>query len=113
MLPGIPSRTADLRNTAVIVDAGRGGASDVALADGTRAADGVLLNTGIAAREGPVRNGMGDARACEAGRLAFRAGRIPRKLMRRRPAAWEGRLPMRIRREVDKWRQRKRSKRCG
>lgn len=63
----------------IIVDAGVGTASDV-----TRAmelgADGVLLNTGIAQAEDPVAMAAAMRHALEAGRLAFKAGRIPRKL---------------------------------
>ena len=62
----------------VIVDAGVGTASDVAIAM-ELGADGVLLNTGIAGAKAPVP--MAEAMACaiRAGRLAFEAGRIPRK----------------------------------
>ena len=62
----------------VIVDAGVGTASDVTIAM-ELGADGVLLNTGIAGAQDPVRMATAMARAVEAGRLAFRAGRIPRK----------------------------------
>ncbi len=62
----------------VIVDAGVGTASDVTIAM-ELGADGVLLNTGIAGAQDPVRMATAMARAVEAGRLAFRAGRIPKK----------------------------------
>jgi thiazole synthase len=62
----------------VIVDAGVGTASDVSLAM-ELGADGVLLNTGIAGAKEPVRMARAMAHAIEAGRLAYRAGRIPRK----------------------------------
>src|SRR5580693_7884074 len=62
----------------LIVDAGVGTASDAALAM-ELGADGVLMNTAIAGAQDPVA--MADAMklAVRAGRLAYRAGRIPRK----------------------------------
>jgi thiazole synthase len=62
----------------VIVDAGVGTASDVALAM-ELGADGVLLNTAVAQAKDPVRMAFAVKHACEAGRLAFEAGRIARK----------------------------------
>jgi thiazole synthase len=62
----------------VIVDAGVGTASDVALAM-ELGVDGVLLNTGVALAREPVRMARAMKAACEAGRDAFLAGRIPRK----------------------------------
>ncbi len=63
----------------VIVDAGVGTASDAAIAMelGCHA---VLMNTGIAGAEDPVAMAQAMKRAVEAGRLAYKAGRIPRKL---------------------------------
>jgi thiazole synthase len=63
----------------VIVDAGVGTASDVTIAM-ELGVDGVLLNTGIAHAKDPLR--MADAMryATEAGRLAYLAGRIPKRL---------------------------------
>ena len=63
----------------IIVDAGVGTASDAALCM-ELGADGVLMNTGIAGAQDPLK--MADAMrlAVESGRLAFEAGRIPRKL---------------------------------
>jgi thiazole synthase len=63
----------------VIVDAGVGTASDAALAM-ELGADGVLMNTAIAQAEHPVRMAAAMRKAVEAGREAFRAGRIPRKM---------------------------------
>ena len=63
----------------VIVDAGVGTASDVAVAM-ELGADGVLLNTGIAGAKDPSRMARAMSHAIEAGRLAYLAGRIPRKL---------------------------------
>ncbi|MEE8169080.1 MAG: thiazole synthase [Phycisphaerae bacterium] len=63
----------------VIVDAGVGTASDVSIAM-ELGADGVLLNTGIAHARDPLRMAHAMRHAIEAGYLAHRAGRIPRKL---------------------------------
>ncbi len=63
----------------VIVDAGVGTASDVAVAM-ELGCDGVLLNTGIAAAGDPLLMAHAMRHACHAGRQAFLAGRIPRKL---------------------------------
>jgi thiazole synthase len=42
--------------------------------------DGVLLNTGIAHARDPLAMARAMKAACEAGRLAWLAGRIPRRL---------------------------------
>jgi len=63
----------------VIVDAGVGTASDVALAM-ELGCDAVLLNTAIAGAKEPVRMARAMRNAALAGRDAFLAGRIPRKL---------------------------------
>ena len=63
----------------VIVDAGVGTASDVTLAM-ELGVDGVLLNTGIAGATDPLRMARAMRLAVEAGWLAARAGRIPKKL---------------------------------
>lgn len=63
----------------VIIDAGVGTASDVAIAM-ELGCDGVLLNTGIAGAADPLRMAHAMRLACEAGRLASGAGRIPKKL---------------------------------
>ena len=63
----------------VIVDAGVGTASDVTIAM-ELGCDGVLLNTGIAGAQDPVRMARAMKCAIEAGRDAYLAGRIPRKL---------------------------------
>ena len=62
----------------VIVDAGVGTASDVTVAM-ELGADGVLLNTGIAGAKDPIAMAHAMAHAITAGRLAYCAGRIPRK----------------------------------
>ncbi len=63
----------------VIVDAGVGTASDAAVAM-ELGADGVLMNTAIAGAGDPVAMARAMRLAVEAGRLAYLAGRIPRKL---------------------------------
>ncbi len=63
----------------VIVDAGVGTASDVSLAM-ELGCDGVLLNTAIAGAADAVRMAWAMRYACAAGRLAYLAGRIPKKL---------------------------------
>jgi len=69
----------ELVSVPVIVDAGVGTASDVAIAMELGAA-GVLLNTGIASAREPLRMAHAMRAACEAGRQAWLAGRIPRRL---------------------------------
>src|SRR4051794_35129725 len=63
----------------VIVDAGVGTASDAALAM-ELGADGVLMNTAIAGAGDPVTMARAMRLAVEAGRLAYRSGRIPRRM---------------------------------
>jgi thiazole synthase len=62
----------------VIVDAGVGTASDAAVAM-ELGADGVLMNTAIAGAGDPAMMAGAMKRAVEAGRMAFRAGRIARR----------------------------------
>ncbi len=63
----------------LIVDAGVGTASDAALAM-ELGADGVLMNTAIAGAEDPAAMAEAMKLAVQAGRLAYGAGRIPRKM---------------------------------
>ncbi len=63
----------------MIVDAGVGTASDVALAM-ELGADAVLLNTAVAGAKDPVMMARAMRAGVEAGRWAYEAGRIPRKL---------------------------------
>jgi len=63
----------------VIVDAGVGTASDAAIAM-EMGCDGVLMNTAIAGAKDPVLMASAMRKGVEAGREAFRAGRIPKKL---------------------------------
>ena len=63
----------------VIIDAGVGAASDVTWAM-ELGVDGVLLNTAIAEAKNPAAMAEAMKYACEAGRLSYLAGRIPKKL---------------------------------
>jgi thiazole synthase len=62
----------------IIVDAGVGTASDAAIAM-ELGCDGVLMNTAIAQAQNPVLMASAMKKAVEAGREAYRAGRMPRK----------------------------------
>lgn len=62
----------------VIVDAGVGTASDAAVVM-EQGVDGILMNTGIAAATDPVRMAAAMRWAVDAGRLAYLAGRMPRR----------------------------------
>ena len=73
----------------VIVDAGVGTASDVAVAM-ELGADGVLLNTGIAHAGDPVRMARAMRLATQSGRLAYLSGRIPKKLYATASSPTEG-----------------------
>jgi thiazole synthase len=75
----------------VIVDAGVGTASDVAVAM-ELGADGVLLNTAVAQAKDPVAMARAVRLACEAGRLAYRAGRIPKKAYATPSSPVEGKI---------------------
>ncbi|MCG8670439.1 MAG: thiazole synthase [Pseudomonadales bacterium] len=63
----------------IIVDAGVGTASDAAIAM-ELGCDGVLMNTAIAAAQDPILMASAMKKAIEAGREAYLAGRMPRKL---------------------------------
>ena len=63
----------------VVLDAGVGTASDAAIAM-ELGCDGVLMNTAIAGAKDPVAMATAMKLAIEAGRLAFKAGRIQKKL---------------------------------
>jgi thiazole synthase len=69
----------DQARVPVIVDAGVGTASDATVAM-ELGADAVLMNTAIAGAADPVAMAYAMRLAVEAGRLAFRAGRIPRRM---------------------------------
>jgi thiazole synthase len=70
----------------VIVDAGVGTASDAAIAMELGCA-GVLMNTAVAAAKDPVRMASAMKKAVEAGREAFLAGRMPKKLYGATPSS--------------------------
>jgi len=70
----------------VIVDAGVGTASDAAIAM-ELGCDGVLMNTAIAAARNPVLMAGAMKKAVAAGREAFLAGRMPRKLYSADPSS--------------------------
>ena len=69
----------EMLNTPLIVDAGVGTASDAAIAL-ELGADGVLMNTGIAAAQDPVLMAEAMKHAVIAGRAAYLAGRMAKKL---------------------------------
>lgn len=73
----------------VIVDAGVGTASDAAVAM-ELGCHGVLMNTAIAGAQNPVYMARAMKLAVEAGRLAFLAGRIPKKLYATASSPLEG-----------------------
>ena len=73
----------------VIVDAGVGTASDAAIAM-ELGCDGVLMNTAIASSRDPVAMARAMKLAVEAGRLAFKAGRMTKKLYATASSPLEG-----------------------
>ncbi len=73
----------------IIVDAGVGTASDVTIAM-ELGAEGVLLNTGVAGAKDPVRMARAMKHAIIAGREAYLAGRIPKKLYATASSPTEG-----------------------
>ena len=75
----------------VIVDAGVGTASDATVAM-ELGVDGVLMNTGIAQAKDAVAMARAMRLAVEAGRLAYRSGRIPKKLYAAASSPLEGML---------------------
>jgi thiazole synthase len=70
----------------VIVDAGVGTASDAAIAM-ELGCDAVLMNTAIAKARDPVLMAQAMRKAVEAGRDAWRAGRMPKKLYSATPSS--------------------------
>jgi thiazole synthase len=78
-------------NVPVIVDAGVGTASDAALAM-EYGADAVLMNSAIAGAKEPILMAEAMKYAVWAGRMAFKAGRIPRKLYATASSPIEGML---------------------
>jgi thiazole synthase len=76
----------DKLNVPVLVDAGVGTASDAAVAM-ELGCDGVLMNTAVAAAKNPVLMARAMKKAVEAGREAFLAGRMPKKLYSASPSS--------------------------
>jgi len=70
----------------VLVDAGVGTASDAAIAM-ELGCDGVLMNTAIAVARDPILMAAAMKKAVEAGREAYLAGRMPRKLYSATPSS--------------------------
>jgi len=70
----------------VLVDAGVGTASDAAIAM-ELGCDGVLMNTAVAAAKNPVLMASAMKKAVEAGRAAYLAGRMPKKLYSASPSS--------------------------
>jgi len=75
----------------VLVDAGVGTASDAAIAM-ELGCDGVLMSTAIAAAQNPVMMAGAMKKAVEAGRAAFLAGRMPKKIYQASPSSPTGDL---------------------
>jgi thiazole synthase len=73
-------------NVPVIVDAGVGTASDAAIAM-ELGCDAVLMNTAVAQAKRPVLMAQAMKKAVEAGREAFLAGRMPKKLYSGSPSS--------------------------
>lgn len=80
----------------VIIDAGVGAASDVAAAM-ELGVDGVLLNTAIAHAQDPLNMADAMRMACQAGRLSWLSGRIPKKLYATASSPEEGVISLRPR----------------
>ncbi len=76
----------DQSKVPVIVDAGVGTASDAAIAM-ELGCDGVLMNTAIALANKPVQMAQAMRLAIDAGRMAYLAGRMPRKLYSADPSS--------------------------
>jgi thiazole synthase len=70
----------------VLVDAGVGTASDAAIAL-ELGCDGILMNTAVAAARNPVLMATAMRKAVEAGRAAYLAGRMPKKLYSAAPSS--------------------------
>ena len=78
-----------IKKVPLIIDAGVGTASDASIAM-ELGADAVLMNTGIALAQGPVEMAEAMNLATQAGRLAYLAGRIPKKLYAMASSPLEG-----------------------
>ena len=82
-----------IEDVPLVVDAGLGTASDVARAF-ELGYDGVLLNTAVSGAQHPAQMAAAVGHAAAAGRLAFRAGRIPRRLYAKASTPDEGRIEL-------------------
>ena len=76
----------DKATVPVIVDAGVGTASDAAIAM-ELGCDGVLMNTAVASARNPILMASAMRKAVEAGREAYLAGRMPRKIYQASPSS--------------------------
>jgi thiazole synthase len=76
----------DRLSVPVIVDAGVGTASDATIAM-ELGCDGILMNTAIAAANNPLLMAKAMKKSIEAGRDAFLAGRMPKKLYQASPSS--------------------------
>jgi len=81
----------DNASVPILVDAGVGTASEAAEAM-ELGCDGVLMNTAIAAADNPILMASAMKKAIEAGREAYLAGRMPRKLYSATPSSPSGGL---------------------
>ena len=81
----------DRAHVPVLVDAGIGTASDAAIAM-ELGCDGVLMNTAIAKASNPILMASAMKKAVEAGREAFLAGRMPKKIYQATPSSPVGDL---------------------
>jgi thiazole synthase len=81
----------EVDDTPLIVDAGIGTASDAALAM-ELGYDGILVNTAVAEAKHPVQMAEAMRKSVEAGRLARRAGRIPKRLYAKASSPMHGRV---------------------
>jgi len=87
--PILAKRLEQIGCVAVIVDAGVGTASDAAIAM-ELGCDGVLMNTAVPAAKNPVLMAQAMKKAVEAGREAWLAGRMPKKLYAAAPSSPTG-----------------------
>jgi thiazole synthase len=79
----------DQAEVPVILDAGVGTASDAAIAM-ELGIDGVLLNSAVSQAEHPLKMAQAMRQAVKAGRLAYEAGRIPRRVYAKASSPTEG-----------------------
>ncbi|MDA1028885.1 MAG: thiazole synthase [Bacteroidetes bacterium] len=80
-----------LPHTPLIVDAGIGTASDAAMAM-EMGYDGILLNTAVSKAKHPVQMAAAMRHAVLGGRLAWKAGRIPKRFYAQASSSMKGRI---------------------